>query len=299
MSVMIGIDPHKALHAVCAIDRHETELAEVVVRSGPRQLDQLLGWAAGYEQRTWAIESASGLGYLLAQQLLAHGELVVDVPATLSSRARLLGSGRSNKNDANDARAVAVAALRAPSLTVVRVEDHVSVLRLLAKAQFDIAHARSRACSRLHALVSELVAGGIGKEVVVNQGEALLATIRPTNAVQRQRLELAHELLDEIRVLDERRKTSRRRITEAVTASGTSLTEIYGGGPDHRRDRDRLHRRHLPLPELGPLRHIQRHRTDRVLIIRTHRAPTLAARQPHAQSCDPHDRRHPDPQRRQ
>ena len=30
MSVMIGIDPHKALHAVCAIDRHETELAEVV-----------------------------------------------------------------------------------------------------------------------------------------------------------------------------------------------------------------------------------------------------------------------------
>ena len=226
MSVMIGIDPHKALHAVCAIDRHETELAEVVVRSGPRQLDQLLGWAAGYGQRTWAIESASGLGYLLA-----HGELVVDVPATLSSRARLLGSGRSNKNDANDARAVAVAALRAPSLTVVRVEDHVSVLRLLAKAQFDIAHARSRACSRLHALVSELVAGGIGKEVVVNQGEALLATIRPTNAVQRQRLELAHELLDEIRVLDERRKASRRRIAEAVTASGTSLTEIFGVGP--------------------------------------------------------------------
>ena len=113
----------------------------------------------------------------------------------------------------------------------MRVEDHVSVLRLLAKAQFDIAHARSRACSRLHALVSELVAGGIGKEVVVNQGEQLLATIRPTNAVQRQRLELAHELLDEIRVLDERRKTSRRRIADAVTASGTSLTEIFGVGP--------------------------------------------------------------------
>jgi transposase len=231
MSVMIGIDPHKALHAVCAIDRHETELAEVVVRSGPRQLDQLLGWAAGFEQRTWAIESASGLGYLLAQQLLAHGELVVDVPATLSSRARLLGSGRSNKNDANDARAVAVAALRAPSLGVVRLEDHVSVLRLLAKAQFDISHARSRACSRLHAVVSELVAGGIGKEVVVNQGEQLLATIRPDNAVQRQRLELAHELLDEIRVLDERRKASKQRITDAVTASGTSLTEIFGVGP--------------------------------------------------------------------
>ena len=48
MTVMIGIDPHKALHAVCAIDRHETELAEVVVRSGPRQLDQLLEWASPF-----------------------------------------------------------------------------------------------------------------------------------------------------------------------------------------------------------------------------------------------------------
>ena len=163
--------------------------------------------------------------------MLTHGELVVDVPATLSSRTRLLGSGRSNKSDANDARAVAVAALRAPSLAVVRVEDHVSVLRLLAKAQFDISHARSRACSRLHALVNELVAGGIGKEVVVNHGQQLLATIQPVNAVQRQRLDLAHELLDEISLLDARRKASRRRIAEAVTASGTSLTEILGVGP--------------------------------------------------------------------
>jgi hypothetical protein len=78
--------------------------------------------------------SPGGLGYLLAQQLVGRGELVVDVPGTLSSRVRLLGSGRSNKNDANDARAVAVAALRASSLAVVRIEDHVSVLRLLAKA---------------------------------------------------------------------------------------------------------------------------------------------------------------------
>ena len=231
MSVMIGIDPHKALHAACAIDETESELAEVVVRSGPRQLSELLGWAVGFECRTWAIESAGGLGYLLSQQLLTRGERVVDVPATLSSRVRLLGSGRSNKNDANDARAVAVAALRAASLPLVRIEDHVSVLRLLAKAQFDITHARSRACCRLHALARELVAGGIGKEVVVNQGEALLASVRPANAAQHQRLELAHELLDEIRVLDARLKSSKRRITDAVAASGTSLTEIYGVGP--------------------------------------------------------------------
>ena len=154
------------------------------------------------------------------------------MPATLSSRVRLLGSGRSNKNDANDARAVAVAALRAPSLAVVRVEDHVSVLRLLAKAQLDISHARSRACSRLHALVSELVAGGIGKEVVVNQGEAAArhdppgerrATPTPRAGARAARRDPCP-----------RRPTQEHpsgASADAVAASGTSLTEIYGVGP--------------------------------------------------------------------
>ncbi|HVE19310.1 MAG TPA: IS110 family transposase [Ilumatobacteraceae bacterium] len=231
MSVIIGIDPHKALHAACAIDRTEVELSKLQVRTGPRQLPELLAWAAPFECRTWAIESAGGLGYLLAQQLVARGEHVVDVPATLSARVRVLGSGRSNKNDANDARAVAIAALRSPSIAAVRAEDHISVLRLLAKAQLDTTHARSRSCSRLHALVRELVAGGIRKEIVVGQADQVLASIVPVSAAQRQRLELAHETLDEIRLLDARLKRSKTRITEAVNASSTTLTGIFGVGP--------------------------------------------------------------------
>jgi hypothetical protein len=58
-----------------------------------------LAWAESFPTRTWAVESAYGLGVLLAQQLLDGGETVVDVPATLVSRTRVLGSGRSNKND--------------------------------------------------------------------------------------------------------------------------------------------------------------------------------------------------------
>ena len=44
------------------------------------------------------------MGYLLAQPLLAGGESVVDVPATLASRVRVLGTGQSTKTDPNDAR---------------------------------------------------------------------------------------------------------------------------------------------------------------------------------------------------
>ena len=48
-------------------------------------------------------------------------------------RSWWLGSGRSDKNDPNDARSVAIAALRQHALAVVRGEDHGKVLRMLAK----------------------------------------------------------------------------------------------------------------------------------------------------------------------
>jgi transposase len=231
MTVIIGIDPHKATHVACAIDDNETDLARVQVRAGKRQLPQLLEWAAHYDKRVWAIESAGGLGYLLGQQLVAAGENVVDVPATLSSRVRLLGTGRSNKNDANDAYAVAIAALRTPELASVRREDHTSVLRMLAKAHLDASRAKNRTCGRLHAVVAELVAGGIGKVVVVSQAETLLGTIAPVSMVQRQRLELAYETLAEVRRLDEQLKRSKNRVAAAVNASGTTVTDIHGIGP--------------------------------------------------------------------
>jgi len=47
-------------------------------------------------EAAWAIEGAEGLGFLLAQQLVAAGESVVDVPATLAARTRVLASSRSN-----------------------------------------------------------------------------------------------------------------------------------------------------------------------------------------------------------
>ena len=116
MNVIIGIDPHKASHTAVAIDRDEDQISSVKVRATMRQVDQLLTWAEPFEKRTWAIESVGGMGYLLAQQLVARGEDVLDVPATLAARIRVLATKRSSKNDPNDAHSIAIAALRAPAL---------------------------------------------------------------------------------------------------------------------------------------------------------------------------------------
>ena len=122
-------------------------------------MDQLLGWAEPFDKRTWAIESTGGLGYLLAQQLVARGEEVLDVPATLASRIRVLATGRTNKNDPNDAFSVAIAAFRAPNLRSVEAANHCEVLRLLAKRNRDLGSHRTRVVCRLHALLAGLAPG--------------------------------------------------------------------------------------------------------------------------------------------
>ena len=168
---------------------------------------------------------------MLSQQLVAAGETVLDVPATLAARVRVLGTGRSDKNDPNDARSVAIAALRAPTLAEVRAEDHISVLRLLAKRHRDLGRARNRVACRLHAIIAELVAGGIDKELVTAQVTALLEGLEATTATQQARLEIAGELTDDLARLDQQIKASKQRLAERVAASGTSLTDIFGVGP--------------------------------------------------------------------
>ena len=183
------------------------------------------------EDRTWAIEPAGGLGYLLARQLVAAGEQVLDVPATLAARVRVLGTGRSNKNDTNDALSVAVAALRAPRLARVGRDEHSGVLRLYAKRNHDLGRARSRTACRLHALLAELVPGGIPREINARSAERLLATVEPVSPVERARHGLALEHLEDLRRFDEQMRASKTRIAAAVTESGTTLTELFGVGP--------------------------------------------------------------------
>jgi len=231
MSVIIGVDPHKATHTAVAIDGTEAELARARVRATRKQVPQLLRWAEPLGQRAWAIESTGGLGYLLAQQLVAAGETVFDVPATLASRVRVLGTGRSDKNDPNDALSVAVAALRAPGLRQVAAADHAQVLRLLAKRNIDIGNHRTRVVCRLHNLLMELAPGGIAKELNASDAFALLERTEPATPVEVSRRDLALELLSDVQRLDAQLKASHHRIRTAVEASQTSLTELFGIGP--------------------------------------------------------------------
>jgi len=231
MSVLIGVDPHKRSHQAVAVDRDERRLAELNVRAAKDQTQRLLAWADQFPERRWAIESAAGLGYLLSQQLVAAGEEVLDVPATLAARVRVLGSGRSQKNDPNDAFSTAIAALRQRGLRQVRADDHRAILRMLATRYHDLGALRTQAACRLHASLAALIPGGFSGRLSAKRAASLLRTIRPTEGVAAERKAQAAELVADLRRLDAAIAATRKRIEVAVEASKTSVTDVYGVGP--------------------------------------------------------------------
>jgi transposase len=232
MAVMIGVDPHKASHTAVAIDQSEQLLGELQVRSSADQVERLLAWAVKWPQRTWAVEGAGGLGYLLAQQLVSVGETVLDVQPKLGSRVRLLATGNVNKNDPNDARSVAVAALRSKDLRPVAAEDHAAVLKLWSKRRRDLGSLRTQVVCRLHSVLCDLVPGGHPKkEMTATQVARALAALEPAGAVQAARYELAMDFLADLRRIDTQMREAKKRLEMAVKASGTTLTEVFGVGP--------------------------------------------------------------------
>jgi transposase len=208
----------------------------------------------------WAVEGAAGLGHLLAQQLVAAGEQVLDVPPKLAARVRLLEAGDTSKNDPNDALSVAVAALRSKAPRPVIAEDHAVVLKVWAKRHRDLARARNQAACRLHAVLCDLVPGGTRKEITAAQARRILHQVRPSGAVAEARCELAAEFLAGIGRLHAQLRETRKKLAEAVRASGTTVTGVFGVGPVVAGTviGDVRHVSRFPHP--GPLCRLQRHR---------------------------------------
>ena len=226
--ITIGIDPHKSSHTAVALDEAGAALGELRVRADQSMLASLQAWAADWPQRVWAIEGASGLGRLLAQQLLGAGETVFDVPSALAARARVLQRGHGRKSDGIDARSVAIVAQQGNDLSTVRADDHSAVLRLLSDRRDELTCERRRTVNRLHRLLRELHPGGAPRQLSAQRASRLLSSIKPTGAVNIERKAMARQLITDVRRIDRALIDNRRRCSSAVAASGTTLTEIFG-----------------------------------------------------------------------
>ena len=90
---------------------------------------------------------------------------------------------------------------------------------------------RTQVACHLHAALCDLVPGGISKNITAAHAARLLASVTPSGGVEAARCELAAEFLDDLRRIDAQMRDTRKRLTVAVRASGTTTTQIFGVGP--------------------------------------------------------------------
>src|SRR6478752_4494555 len=85
----IGVDAHSQVHVAAAVDPQGRVIGERAITANTQQFGEFVAWVQGLPApRQVAIEGAKGFGRTLTQQLLAAGEVVVDVATGLTAEGR-------------------------------------------------------------------------------------------------------------------------------------------------------------------------------------------------------------------
>jgi transposase len=231
VGVIIGMDPHKRSATIEVINEQAAVLAAGRYGTDKAGYGEMLAAARKFADRVWAVEGCNGIGRHLAHRLVHDGEIVFDVPPKLSAQVRVFATGNGRKTDPVDAHSVALAALRAPGLVQVRVEEDLVVMGMLADRRDELGRARTQVVNRLHRLLLELLPGGAKKFLSARQARALIAAVKPRDLAGKTRRRLAVELIAELEAIDKKTRALDKELTGLVAARGSTLMDLHGIGP--------------------------------------------------------------------
>jgi transposase len=228
--LVIAIDPHKASWTDVAVDHRLQPLAAIRVEVNRDGYRQLRRFASRWPHATWAVEGATGVGAALTTRLTADDINVVDVPAKLARRVRMLSTGHGRKTDQANALSVGIAAHTANRLNTAVIDEAIAALRCLTDYRDDLVRNRTQTVNRLHALLAKLLPAGLPRGLTADTAATALRSIRPRAVLARTLRQVAVELLNELRRLDRRIAEVTATVSAAVATSGTTLTDLHGIG---------------------------------------------------------------------
>ncbi len=293
--MIIGVDPHKLSATIKVVHAHEELLGSGRFTTDQAGYAAMRRYANTWPERVWAVEGANGVGRPLAQRLLEAGERIVDVPAKLVARARLLDVGHGRKTDAHDAHSVAVAAVRAGNLRALKVDGELEALRMLADRREALSRRRVQTVDRLQALLAELLPGQAKKDITTGKAKAMLAGVRPRDIAGKTRRRIAADDLSELVAVEAKMKKADAEPKAMVLARHSRSRRQFQHAGQHRwcgpglcSDQLETDRHGVAAPRTPPTRRGGRAMADRARVHRygcpdrasgaTHRPPSQLPR---------------------
>ena len=293
---VIGIDPHKGSHTAAVLDEHERARRRAARACGPSSTRPAVGVRGAVRTALWAIEGATGHGRVVGAATRrcrrARARCAADAVGPGAAAGHRAGSTRPTPTTPARPRSSRCATRRCDRRARGSHRGAAPARRTVTTTWSRSAPERSVgstpccACWSLGGLPGRLSAP---PEPRLSCG----ASVRPsTVGIERRRL--AVEFLDRSRAASTATwPTLKARIVDAVTASATTVTDVFGVGPimaayligysgDVRR-----------FPTAG---HYARYNGTAPIEASSDPRPTPAqpAREPPAEPRDPHRRRHPD-----
>lgn len=228
--VVIGVDPHKRLNAVCVINGKGQALARQQFPNTAGGFRELKAFWRQWRPRTWAIEGCNGVGKYLAQRLVADGETVLDVSTRRAALVRVFGGGNGRKTDDTDAYSIALVGLNSTDLPGVRPDETTVTLRLLSNRRAELVGLRTQTVCRIHRDLVVLVPGGASRSLTAAKAKGIVSRVRPRDEVGRLRRKLIIDQIADLVSVDRRLAEVNNELKAAVAAAPTRLTRLFGVG---------------------------------------------------------------------
>ncbi|MGW4771307.1 IS110 family transposase [Nocardia sp. NPDC004278] len=147
----------------------------------------------------------------------------VDVAPAATARVRQLSRGGRRKNDRIDAAAAASVAAMHGDARPVRPETHAASLALLNDRRKTLSEKRTRSVNQLHALLRELLPGGVPTDLTAAKATIVLRGMRPISGTDRVQKLLAKDLVADIKRADIKRYEA--QLAENVAAMSDLLDQ--------------------------------------------------------------------------
>ena len=227
-----GIDSHKDTLTACVIDQTGRQTAARTFPNTEAGHAQTAVWLTEHQTTRVGIEGAGSYGRRLAVALMNNGTNVVEVPPQMTAQGRKRQRTRQ-KTDHTDALVIARVALREDNLPPPRPQGPIEDLRALVVYRRELVASKTADINRLHADLTRLRPGyqhkltqsGLASPKALERTRRLLAG--SSGGVQTQ---IARDRI--LRIKQHHRQITRlnTQISQAVRATGTTLTSIYGIG---------------------------------------------------------------------